>query len=158
GIRAIDPRAVTNAVESGEVRTGFGRRDNIVGGGGIVGVRQAYFDSFSAKLLELLHGSLDGVVYLRVEATDHIFPGDSDFQAFDIPIECAGIIRHWFRNAGRIERIDPADGFEQSRGVANILCEGADLVERRGEGDQAVARNASVGRFKSDTSTERGRL
>jgi hypothetical protein len=38
------------------------------------------------------------------------------------------------------------------------LGERADLIERRGEGDQAVAGNAAVGRLEADHAAVRGRL
>src|SRR5688572_27271066 len=50
------------------------------------------------------------------------------------------------------------DGAEEDRGVLDRAREGADLVEAGGEGDQAVAGDAAVGRFEPDDAAEAGRL
>ena len=61
-------------------------------------------------------------------------------------------------DAGRVHRIVPAHRVVGQRGIFDRARERADLIEARGEGDQAVARNAAVGRLEADDVAERGRL
>ena len=51
-----------------------------------------------------------------------------------------------------------ADHVEQQRRVAHVVGEGADLVERAGEGDQAVAADVAVGGLHADHTAQGGRL
>ena len=50
------------------------------------------------------------------------------------------------------------DDLEQERRVGQVVRERADLVERAGEGDQAVAADPAVGRLQADDPAERGGL
>ena len=58
------------------------------------------------------------------------------------------------RQRRRVARVVAGDRFEQERRVAHVAGERADLVERRGEGDQPVARDAAVGRLQPDDAAE----
>jgi hypothetical protein len=49
------------------------------------------------------------------------------------------------------------DGKEEG-GIFDRAGERADLIERRGEGDETVAGDAAVGGFESDTTAEGGGL
>ena len=65
-------------------------------------------------------------------------------------MQACQIVRHRHVEAGGIERIEAGDGLQHERGVLDGLGERADLVERRGEGDQAVAGDAAVGGLQAD--------
>ena len=52
----------------------------------------------------------------------------------------------------------PDDRVQQRRGVTGVAPERSDLVERAGEGDEAVAADPAVGRLHPDDPAERGRL
>src|SRR6516162_4257632 len=57
--------------------------------------------------------------------------------------EHARVIVDRHGGGGRVARIAPGDDFQHRRDVGNVTRERTDAVERRGKGDEAVARNAS---------------
>ena len=59
---------------------------------------------------------------------------------------------------GRVLRVVAGHRLQHDRGVAHGLRHRAGLVERRGEGDDAPARAAAVGRLDADDAGEGGRL
>ena len=67
-------------------------------------------------------------------------------------------IRHRQVGGGRILRIVPGHGPQQDRRVAHRLGHRPGLVERRGEGDDAPARAAPIGRLDPDDAGEGRRL
>ena len=58
----------------------------------------------------------------------------------------------------RVARVAPGDDAVEQRAVAHGLRRRPDLVERRRERDDAVARDGAVGRAQADDPAERGRL
>src|SRR5260221_441922 len=52
----------------------------------------------------------------------------------------------------------PGDGLKKQRGVLHRVRHGANLVERRGVGGQAVARDQAVGGFQAHYPAQSGRL
>ena len=61
-------------------------------------------------------------------------------------------------DAGAVAAVVAGDDFEQQGGVGDVVGERADLVERAGEGDEAEARDAAVGRLQADDAAQAGRL
>ena len=61
-------------------------------------------------------------------------------------------------DVGRVARVVAGDDAGQQRDVAHGVRERPDLVERRGEGDDAVARHGAVRRLQPDDAAERRRL
>jgi len=59
---------------------------------------------------------------------------------------------------GVIARVVAGEDGEEESGILDRAGERADLIEGRGEGDEAVAGDAAVGRFESDTTAEGGGL
>ena len=59
---------------------------------------------------------------------------------------------------GRVVLVPPGDDRVEQRDVADRLRDGADLVEARGERDDAEARDGAVGRAQADVAAERRRL
>src|SRR5437660_427144 len=59
------------------------------------------------------------------------------------------VARHRSIDAGAVERVVAGDHFEQVRESRHVGSEGADLVQGRGEGDQAEARDAAVTRLEA---------
>ena len=59
---------------------------------------------------------------------------------------------------GVIARVVAGEDGEKKSGILDRAGERADLIERRGEGDEAVAGDAAVGGFESDTTAEGGGL
>ena len=59
---------------------------------------------------------------------------------------------------GVIARVVAGEDGEKKSGILDRAGERADLIEGRGEGDEAVAGDAAVGGFESDTTAEGGGL
>ncbi len=57
-----------------------------------------------------------------------------------------------------IARVVAGEDGEKESGILDRASERADLIERRGEGDEAVAGDAAVGGFESNTTAKGGRL
>ncbi len=60
------------------------------------------------------------------------------------------LVRHGHRRRGRIALVAPGDRVEERSRVARVTGERPDLVERRGEGDDPVARHSAVRRLEPD--------
>ena len=75
------------------------------------------------------HRRVHGRFYFRVEATNHVFPWQTEFQALDVAGQRGGIIRHGLRHAGRIARIVSGNDAQHRRRVAHILRERSDLIQ-----------------------------
>ena len=75
------------------------------------------------------------------------------------PVSARGVVGHRRRGERGVARVgagDHADSAAPRR--ATVRGERTDLIERRRERDQAVARDAAVGRLEPDDAAERGRL
>ena len=62
------------------------------------------------------------------------------------------------RRARRVRRIGAGDHRQRERGIADGPGQRTDLIERRGERQQPVARDAAVGRLQPDDAAQRRRL
>ena len=62
------------------------------------------------------------------------------------------------RRRRRVARVVAGDGVHRQRCILHRRRKGADLVERRGEGNQAVSRDAPIRRFEADDAAECGGL
>ena len=78
-------------------------------------------------------------------------------QALDAPVEPADTRRR-LGDGGGVGGSWPAITSSSSGGVGHSAGEGADLVERRGERHQAVARHPPVGGLQADDAAQRGGL
>ena len=106
---------------------------------------------------------LDGGAHLGVEAFGKVLCRDADAQArlsrfFDGLVAFGGIVFDGSRGAGGVLGIVAGDDAEQRGGVAHVGGEGADAIERRSEGDEAVARDAAVGGQHADHAAKAGGL
>src|SRR2546421_226075 len=72
--------------------------------------------------------------------------------------EVLRVVGDGVRGTGGILGIVAGDGLEQDGAVGNVLGQGADLVERGGEGDQAVAADTPVSRFHAHDPGQGGGL
>ncbi len=68
------------------------------------------------------------------------------------------VFRHGHIRSGRIHRIAARHYLQQERRVLHRLSERSRMVERRGEGNEAVPRDASVGRHQADHAAKCRRL
>ena len=69
-------------------------------------------------------------------------------------VERRRVVGHGLVDAGGVGRIVAGDHLQQKCGVGQVVGERADLVERAGEGDQAVATDPAVGRLEPDDAAE----
>ena len=73
-------------------------------------------------------------------------------------VSAGGVVGHRRVERGRVARVVAGDDVHHQRGVGDGARQRADLVERGGEGDQAVAADPAVGRLEADDAAQRGRL
>ena len=156
---ALEAITVLDTVVAGEVRRGFGGRDDVVGGKRDLqrGQRDRAIDD-RALPLEERDGLLERLSHAVLEACSEHLAGDADAQAFEATIEALAVVGHGFGRGGRVARIVPGDRLQQRGRVARIAGEGPDLLQRGSEGDDAVAADAAVGGLEPDDAGERGRL
>ena len=157
----VDPQAVADAVEAGEVGRRLGRGDQVVGG-------QPVDRGGHRHLVDLGPGRLEGGGRLPdpggdVGAGAHVavehLPHQADPQALDPPAQLrAASARAASGDRGGVEGVGPGDHVVEQRGVGHGGGERPDLVERRGEGDQPVAGHPPVGGLHADDAAQRGGL
>ena len=70
----------------------------------------------------------------------------------------AGIIGNRIVHARGVARVVARDDLEHKCRVGQVVGERADLIERAGEGDQAVAADPAVGRLEPDDPADGGGL
>ena len=102
--------------------------------------------------------SADGRLDLRVDPGDEVLLRDPHGPALDPLAEELPVVGDLLRDRGRFPRVVAGDDVHQDGAVLHVLREGADLVQRRGEGDQAVAGDPAVGRLHPDDAAEGRRL
>ena len=153
--------AVADAVVARQVRRRLGGADQIVGGDGVLGVRQRDRDDLRPGAAELVERRAHRRLDLGVHAGLKILGRHAEPHAGQSLAPCArrltiGADRR--RDRRRVERIDARHDLQQRRGVLDGAAERPRVIERRGEGDDAVARDAPVGRLHPDHPAERRRL
>ncbi len=157
GVGRVDSQAVAHPVVAGEVGGGLPRRDEVVG-------REPEGDLGHRDLLDpragrgervgrLAHPGRDIGIGRVEELGEHADP-----ESVDPVLDAREDRRDRLVERRRVAGIVAADHVEEQRGVGDRGRERADLVERAGEGDQAVAGDRSVGRLHPDHAAERGRL
>ena len=82
----------------------------------------------------------------------------ADAEADDLARQRRHEVGNVFRAGCGIGGVRTGNDTRQDRGVPHGVRQRADLIERRGEGEQAVARHAAVGRLEPHEAAERGRL
>lgn len=151
-VGAFTAMAEPDAVITTQVGAGFRRGDEVIGGQSILRVRHGYFDQFSAHGDQFVNGATDRRFDGRFHAGHEIFAGQADLQAFDARAQVFRIVGNRRVDRGRIAAVMAADRPEHQCAVPDIFRKRSDLVERGRIGNQAVARNPSVGRFQADYS------
>ncbi len=115
-------------------------------------------DDAGARLAEDPPGPLEVLGHLGVESRGLGFLEKADPQArHPAPERPFGIADGLGRGRG-IERIDTGNDAVETRRVGDAPRQRPDLVERRGERDEAVAGDAPVGRLEADHAAARRRL
>ncbi len=159
--RARHAQAVPHAVVAREVRRRLGGGDQVVGGQPVLGVRQR--DRLRRSRRASRSASMaarTAALDLGVHALDEVLARARRAAARSTPRRERG---RGSRAPARPRAVESrgscaGDGAEHERRVRHVLGERADLVERGGERDQAVARHAPVGRLEPDDAAERGGL
>ncbi len=75
-----------------------------------------------------------------------------------LPVRAAEIVGRRRRCARRVFGIGAGDHLQRQRRVRHRRGKWSNLIERRREGEQAIARNPAVGRLEPDDAAESGRL
>ena len=154
-------RSVPHPVVAGEVGAGLGGGDQVVRRDGVRGVRQMRVDDLGAGFPDRAQRRIERRTHLRVEARlARLEQLSRHADAQPSGVAARGVRKGGGRRAGRrrVERVRPGDDRQHRGRVSDGEREGADLIERRPEGKQAVAGDAPVGRLEADDAAERGRL
>ena len=123
----------------------------------MVAGRQAHALDRAAQLLHQHQRALHRVADAGLDALPHQLVDDAHAQAAEV----GGLgdrdgLRPFQR--GRVHGVVSDEVGQQERRVAHRAGERADLVQRRGERDEAVARHRAVGGLHAHDAAERGRL
>ena len=158
-LHALDAQAVADAVIAGEVGRGFGGRDDVIGRQRIFGVRQADLDRRRAGVLQ----PFDALVPQERRSR----PGTPSIR-YSLGMPTRLPLRSLDRSAshcgtGRSSEVEsfgsnPAIASSRIAQSRTVLRHRPGLVERAGEGDDAPARAAAVGRLDPADAGEGRRL
>ena len=148
---------IAHAVVSRQVRTRLRSRDDVIACNG--GIRRwqtdlAHFAALAPQFLDGARNQLGG--FARRIA--HILARQSKLQSGNWFVERRRIFRERRRSRGRIGRIVSCDHAQKRRCVFHRACEGADVIERTGEGREPITRNAPIRRHGSHHATEGRRM
>ena len=152
------PEAEAHAIKSREVGRSLRRRDHVIGGNRIFGVRQRNRLHLAARLAQPVQRSLDGRANLRVQPLAEVLRRNTDAQTLHRFCQRAHIISNRPVGAGRILCILSGENAQHRGRVAHVGCERPHAIQRRSEGDQPVARDAPICRQHADHATEGRRL
>ena len=98
---------------------------------------------------------LYGFADFTIEAFAQIFFGHADPQAPNRLLQLRHVIRNRQLGGSRIHGIASRNCSQHDGRVLHSLCKRPNVIERRGERDQSVTRNSSVGRHQSNHATKR---
>ena len=119
---------------------------------------EGHVNDLGAERGEIGNGLLHEAAYVRLHSGNEILLGNTDAHAAHVAGEGSAEVGHRFRTRRGVERVVTGDGLQEQGAVLDIAAERADLVERGGKGDQAVARHAAVGGLEANHATQRSRL
>ena len=148
-LRAV---AVAYAVVAREVRARFRRRDHVVRGNRQLHVREADFDGLRAEPAVFGESVLDAAHHAAIATFATFaekFLRQADLQAGQGLFQVVRVILDRAVEARRVARVEPRHDIEQEGAILGRARDRAALVERRGVGDHAVARDDAVGRLDS---------
>ena len=114
--------------------------------------------TFAPAALQPIRAAPPQRLDLGVHALEAIFARDADRQPLHRSADRRFVVGHGRVGAGRILRVGARHRAQHDRAVAHGARERSGLIERRGEGDHALARAAPVGRLDPGGAGERGGL
>ena len=152
--------SVANAIEPREVRARLGRRDDVVDGHRVLGVRQRHLDELRARLFALRKRLLGDALHLWIEALDvEILLRDAEPNALHRrALKRSCVIRDGVLGGRAVHLVVACERAEKYRRVLDRLRHGAHLVERARERRYAVAAHAPIARLHADAVAETRRL
>ena len=121
-------------------------------------MRQADLDDLRALRLQPVGALLPEGLDLGGHVVDPVFLGDADLEALDVAAEQRAPVGGLEVDGGAVLGVVAGHCLEQEGGVLDVAAEGAGLVERGGEGDDAEARAAAVGGLDAGDAAEGGGL
>ena len=157
---------VADAVVAGQVGRRLGRGDDVVGREAVVGVRQVDVDDLRAGGLERCDRLADARLDAGLHALDEVLPRQTRAarRAASSPLRrrsrgARRVVGHGDRRRRRVA-LGRARRRRRAASAASRTsrAERPDLVERAGEGDDAVAADAAVGRLEPDHAGRARRL
>ena len=122
------------------------------------GVRQRNVLDDRALGLEDSDGFADGQFDFGVEAFAEKFAHDPDPEVLGGVVEVGQVVGNEFVDAGGVLRVVAGHYAEHQGGVGDVVGKRAGLVQRTGEGDQAVSADPAIGGLEADDPAERGGL
>ena len=93
-----------------------------------------------------------------MKAFGKVVVGHTDAQAREWTSKGGPVLRDWDTGGSGVQGIAAGECGHHSCGIANRMCKRADAVKRRGECNQAVARNSSVTWHHRGNAAKRARL
>ena len=157
---AVDAQAVADAVVARQVGRRLGRGQQVVGRQAVARARGSSTRSTVAPAGRQRLGRLGAPGRPRPASTPSTSSGGQPH-----PQPLHAVVEARERRAARAgrgevesQRVVAGDHVEERGGVGHGGREGADLVERAGEGDEAVARHGPVGGLHAHHAAQRGRL
>ena len=121
-------------------------------------VGQRDLPHLASRGAELLDRRPHRLFDLRIEPFAEVLAGHADAQAPHAFGNRRRVVGHRPPRRRLIVHILAGDLAQQEGGAAHVLRERPDLVERAGERDHAIPRDAAVGGLDADAADERGRL
>ena len=151
--------AVPHAVEPGEVRGAFGGGDQVVGGQGILGRRQRHLHDVRTGVGEPVDRSTPSPIGTSASMPSPMSSVTTPMRMPETP-PSSERLRSGTGPSMLVAsmRSQPATASSSDTASFDGPGEGADLVERGGEGDQAVPGNEAVGRLHADDARQGRRL
>src|ERR1035437_6999248 len=156
---------VFDAVVAGEVGAALGRGDDVVRGQAVFRVRQRDLLYRGAGGFHVGDRFSDACGDAGLHAVDEILPGKRDAAATQVRgslVVAVGdreqLPGDGDRSGGGVALVTARNRVEEHRGVAGVAGERPDLVERAGEGDDAVSADPAVRRLEAHDAAQRRRL
>src|SRR5262249_30675706 len=136
--------AVAHAVVAGEVGRGLGGGDQVIRGNGVFSMRQGDVDDLAAGGAQLFDSRFHGGPNFFVEAFAEVLLGNTNLQAAHRLLDFLLVVGDRNIGGGGVERVASGNVAQNNSGILHRPGQRPDMVERRGKGNQAVTRDASV--------------
>ena len=157
-VGALGSVPVADAVVAREVRGRLRGSDQVVGGQGVLGVRERRLAHLGAQCREPVHRGAHRVAHARLDALAERLRDDAHPETVDAVIQAGEVVGHVLVQARGVAVVLARHRPEQQRGIADAPRERSHRVERRRERDQPVTGHQPVRRLHPHHAAERRRL